>query len=135
MLGEAQKAKQVGATRYCMGAAWPNPKERDMEALVAMVEGVKAVGMETCMTLGMLRPAQSESFAKAGLDYYNHNVDTSERYPALRDGYNCDSSGSNAINLDTAFRVKLASGSRLMTTFWALTTVSQLTDPSSNLTV
>ncbi|MBY5882393.1 biotin synthase BioB [Rhizobium leguminosarum bv. viciae] len=80
VLGEAQKAKQGGATRYCMGAAWRNPKERDMEALVAMVEGVKALGMETCMTLGMLTPAQSESFAKAGLDYYNHNVDTSERY-------------------------------------------------------
>lgn len=80
VLGEAQKAKQGGATRYCMGAAWRNPKERDMEALVAMVEGVKALGMETCMTLGMLTPAQSESFAEAGLDYYNHNVDTSERY-------------------------------------------------------
>ncbi|WP_184379964.1 biotin synthase BioB [Rhizobium sp. BK619] len=80
VLGEAQKAKQGGATRYCMGAAWRNPKERDMEALVAMVEGVKALGMETCMTLGMLTPEQSESFAEAGLDYYNHNVDTSERY-------------------------------------------------------
>ncbi|NKL65512.1 biotin synthase BioB [Rhizobium leguminosarum bv. viciae] len=80
VLAEARKAKEGGATRYCMGAAWRNPKERDMEALVAMVEGVKALGMETCMTLGMLTQAQSESFAKAGLDYYNHNVDTSERY-------------------------------------------------------
>lgn len=80
VLGEAQKAREGGATRYCMGAAWRNPKERDMEALVAMVEGVKALGMETCMTLGMLTPAQSERFAEAGLDYYNHNVDTSERY-------------------------------------------------------
>jgi biotin synthase len=80
VLGEARRAREGGATRYCMGAAWRNPKERDMEALVAMVEGVKALGMETCMTLGMLTPAQSERFAEAGLDYYNHNVDTSERY-------------------------------------------------------
>jgi biotin synthase len=80
VLGEARRAREGGATRYCMGAAWRNPKERDMEALVAMVEGVKALGMETCMTLGMLTPAQSERFAEAGLDYYNHNVDTSKRY-------------------------------------------------------
>lgn len=77
---EARKAKDGGATRYCMGAAWRNPKERDMEALVAMVEGVKALGMETCMTLGMLTPDQCEKLADAGLDYYNHNVDTSKRY-------------------------------------------------------
>ncbi|TBB15038.1 biotin synthase BioB (plasmid) [Rhizobium ruizarguesonis] len=80
VLGEARKAKEGGATRYCMGAAWRNPKERDIEALAAMVEGVKALGMETCMTLGMLSPEQSEKLAEAGLDYYNHNIDTSERY-------------------------------------------------------
>lgn len=80
VLTEARKAKEGGATRYCMGAAWRNPKDRDMEALVAMVEGVKALGMETCMTLGMLTPEQSGTLADAGLDYYNHNVDTSERY-------------------------------------------------------
>ncbi|PZU63003.1 MAG: biotin synthase BioB, partial [Rhizobium sp.] len=80
VLAEARKAKEGGATRYCMGAAWRNPKERDMEAVVAMVEGVKALGMETCMTLGMLTPEQSERLADAGLDYYNHNVDTSERF-------------------------------------------------------
>ncbi|MBB3610749.1 biotin synthase [Rhizobium sp. BK602] len=80
VLAEARKARDGGATRYCMGAAWRNPKERDMEALAAMVEGVKALGMETCMTLGMLTPAQSERLADAGLDYYNHNIDTSERY-------------------------------------------------------
>ena len=80
VLTEAKKARDGGATRYCMGAAWRNPKDRDMEALAAMVEGVKALGMETCMTLGMLTPAQSTRLAKAGLDYYNHNVDTSERY-------------------------------------------------------
>lgn len=80
VLTEARKARDGGATRYCMGAAWRNPKERDMEALVAMVEGVKALGMETCMTLGMLTQEQSGKLAGAGLDYYNHNIDTSERY-------------------------------------------------------
>jgi biotin synthase len=80
VLAEAQTARKGGATRYCMGAAWRNPKDRDMDALAAMVEGVRALGMETCMTLGMLTPEQSARFADAGLDYYNHNVDTSERY-------------------------------------------------------
>ncbi|AYG66057.1 biotin synthase BioB [Rhizobium sp. CCGE531] len=80
VLTEARKAKEGGATRYCMGAAWRNPKDRDMEALIAMVEGVRAMGMETCMTLGMLTPEQSARLAEAGLDYYNHNIDTSERY-------------------------------------------------------
>jgi biotin synthase len=80
VLGEARKAKDAGATRYCMGAAWRSPKDRDMETLVAMVEGVKSLGMETCMTLGMLTDQQAHDFAKAGLDYYNHNIDTSERF-------------------------------------------------------
>ncbi len=80
VLGEARKAKDAGATRYCMGAAWRSPKDRDMDTLVAMVEGVKALGMETCMTLGMLTDQQAHDFAKAGLDYYNHNIDTSERF-------------------------------------------------------
>jgi biotin synthase len=80
VLSEARKAREGGATRYCMGAAWRNPKDRDMDALVAMVEGVRALGMETCMTLGMLTPDQSARLADAGLDYYNHNIDTSERY-------------------------------------------------------
>ncbi len=80
VLAEAVKAKEGGATRYCMGAAWRNPKDRDMDALVAMVKGVRALGMETCMTLGMLTPDQSARLADAGLDYYNHNVDTSEHF-------------------------------------------------------
>ncbi|MCL8000101.1 biotin synthase BioB [Brucella sp. 21LCYQ03] len=84
VLTQAQKAKDEGATRFCMGAAWRSPKDRDMETLVAMVESVKALGMETCMTLGMLTEVQAEGFAKAGLDYYNHNIDTSERfYPEI----------------------------------------------------
>ncbi|APG92122.1 biotin synthase [Sinorhizobium americanum] len=80
VIAEAREAKDGGATRYCMGAAWRSPKERDMEAIVAMVRGVKALGMETCMTLGMLSLSQTERLAGAGLDYYNHNVDTSERF-------------------------------------------------------
>lgn len=80
VLAEARKAKAAGATRYCMGAAWRSPKERDMDAVLAMVEGVKAMGMETCMTLGMLDESQVFRLKEAGLDYYNHNIDTSERY-------------------------------------------------------
>ena len=80
VIEEAKKAKAQGATRYCMGAAWRSPKNRDMEAVTAMVEGVKALGMETCMTLGMLSDGDVLKLKDAGLDYYNHNIDTSERY-------------------------------------------------------
>ena len=80
VLAEARKAKEGGATRYCMGAAWRSPKDRDMDTIVAMVEGVRELGMETCMTLGMLSPSQAARFGNAGLDYYNHNIDTSERF-------------------------------------------------------
>ncbi|RVB31601.1 biotin synthase BioB, partial [Mesorhizobium sp. M7A.F.Ca.CA.001.07.2.1] len=80
VIDEAAKARDGGATRYCMGAAWRIPKERDMDVVVAMIEGVKALGMETCMTLGMLDLEQAARLKQAGLDYYNHNIDTSERY-------------------------------------------------------
>ena len=81
VLQSAARAKDQGSTRFCMGAAWRNPKDRDMPAIVEIVKGVRALGMETCMTLGMLTPAQAEQLAEAGLDYYNHNIDTSpERY-------------------------------------------------------
>lgn len=80
VIAEARTARAVGATRYCMGAAWRSPKDRDMEAVVAMVKGVKALGMETCVTLGMLDRHQALELKEAGLDYYNHNIDTSERY-------------------------------------------------------
>ncbi|MGC6399170.1 biotin synthase BioB [Sphingomonas sp. FW199] len=81
VLQSAAQAKDHGSTRFCMGAAWRNPKDRDMPAIVEMVKGVRAMGMETCMTLGMLTPAQAAMLADAGLDYYNHNIDTSpERY-------------------------------------------------------
>ena len=77
VLAAAAEAKASGSQRFCMGAAWRNPKDRDMGAVVAMVEGVKAMGLETCMTLGMLAPHQAQQLAHAGLDYYNHNIDTS----------------------------------------------------------
>lgn len=80
VLAEARKAKATGATRYCMGAAWRSPKDRDMAAVIAMVSGVKQLGLETCMTLGMLSAGQAVQLKDAGLDYYNHNLDTSERY-------------------------------------------------------
>ncbi|MFT8730307.1 MAG: biotin synthase BioB [Acetobacter fabarum] len=80
VLAEAKKAKAAGASRFCMGAAWRTPKERDMETVCAMIEGVKELGMETCVTLGMLDDSQAQRLKKAGLDFYNHNIDTSPEY-------------------------------------------------------
>ncbi|AWF33390.1 biotin synthase (plasmid) [Klebsiella oxytoca] len=80
VLETARKAKESGSTRFCMGAAWSNPHDRDMPYLVKMVEGVKALGMETCMTLGKLTKEQILSLADAGLDYYSHNLDTSPEF-------------------------------------------------------
>jgi biotin synthase len=81
VLQRAAEAKDAGSQRFCMGAAWRNPKDRDMDAIVQMIEGVRGMGMETCMTLGMLTPQQAQRLGAAGLDYYNHNIDTSpERY-------------------------------------------------------
>ncbi len=77
VLAAAAEAKANGSGRFCMGAAWRNPKERDMDALCGMVAGVKAMGLETCMTLGMLTKSQADRLSAAGLDYYNHNIDTS----------------------------------------------------------
>lgn len=77
VLQAAAQAKDNGSTRFCMGAAWRNPKDRDMGTIVQMVQGVRQMGMETCMTLGMLTPDQAQQLAEAGLDYYNHNIDTS----------------------------------------------------------
>ena len=80
VLAEARAAKGAGASRFCMGAAWRSPKDRDLDAVCAMVEGVKALGLETCATLGMLTPDQAQRLKTAGLDYYNHNLDTSPEY-------------------------------------------------------
>ncbi len=101
VINEAKKAKAAGATRYCMGAAWRSPKARDMDTVVAMVEGVKGLGMETCMTLGMLTDDDIVRLRDAGLDYYNHNVDTSEAY------YNkVITTRTYADRLDTLARVR-----------------------------
>ena len=103
VLNEARKAKAAGATRYCMGAAWRSPKERDMPGVLAMVRGVKAMGLETCMTLGMLSDDQAAQLREAGLDYYNHNIDTSERYYS-----EVITSRTFADRLDTLDRVRAA---------------------------
>ena len=76
----AQAAKEAGATRFCMGAAWRGPKDKDIGAVAEMVREVKALGMETCVTLGMLKPGQAEQLKDAGLDYYNHNLDTAAEF-------------------------------------------------------
>ncbi|WP_028968216.1 biotin synthase BioB [Spongiibacter tropicus] len=80
VLSEARAAKAQGSTRFCMGAAWRSPKKKDMPYVTAMVRGVKEMGLETCMTLGMLSGEQAQELAEAGLDYYNHNLDTSPEY-------------------------------------------------------
>jgi biotin synthase len=80
VLQQANAAKEKGATRFCMGAAWRQPKQKDLEKVMAMVEAVKETGMETCVTLGMLSSEQAKDLKNAGLDYYNHNLDTSPEY-------------------------------------------------------
>ncbi|HYQ91123.1 MAG TPA: biotin synthase BioB, partial [Candidatus Competibacteraceae bacterium] len=80
VLAAARRARSNGATRFCMGAAWRSPKDRDLDQVVEMVKGVKAVGLETCLTLGMLTDRQARRLKEAGLDYYNHNLDTSPEF-------------------------------------------------------
>ncbi|WP_437441266.1 biotin synthase BioB [Sphingomonas morindae] len=103
VLAAAREAKAAGSGRFCMGAAWRSPKERDMPALLDMVSKVKALGLETCMTLGMLETDQAERLAAAGLDYYNHNIDTSpEKYGEII------TTRSFQDRLDTLDRVRAA---------------------------
>jgi biotin synthase len=103
VLQRAAQAADQGSTRFCMGAAWRNPKDRDMPAIIEMVKGVRAMGMETCMTLGMLTPAQADMLSDAGLDYYNHNIDTSpERYDQVITTRTMDD------RLDTLSNVRMA---------------------------
>ena len=84
VLAAARQARDKGASRFCMGAAWRNPKDKDLDAVIRMVESVKALGLETCLTLGMLKPGQAERLKEAGLDFYNHNLDTdAEYYPKI----------------------------------------------------
>lgn len=80
VIEDAKRAKAGGASRYCMGAAWSRPKDRDMDAICAMIEGVKGLGLESCMTLGMLDDGHVARLKDAGLDYYNHNIDTGEEF-------------------------------------------------------
>jgi biotin synthase len=80
VLAEARAAKSAGASRFCMGAAWRSPKDRDLEQVCEMVEAVKGLGLETCATLGMLTAAQARKLKRSGLDYYNHNLDTSPEF-------------------------------------------------------
>jgi len=80
VLEAAQKAKEAGASRFCMGAAWRAPKDRDITKVAELIEAVKGLGLETCVTLGMLKPQQARQLKDAGLDYYNHNLDTSPEY-------------------------------------------------------
>lgn len=80
VLESAKAAKRNGATRFCMGAAWRGPKDRDLQKILPMIEGVRNLGLETCVTLGMLKPGQAERLREAGLDYYNHNLDTSPEF-------------------------------------------------------
>ena len=80
VLVAAQKAKDMGSTRFCLGAAWRGPRDEDLERVVEMVKGVKALGLESCVTLGLLKEHQAVRLKEAGLDFYNHNVDTSESF-------------------------------------------------------
>ena len=80
VVAKAKIARDAGATRFCMGAAYRNPKDKDLDQIIGMIQGVRELGMETCATLGMLTPAQAKKLADAGLDYYNHNIDTSAEY-------------------------------------------------------
>jgi biotin synthase len=80
VVAAARNAKQSGATRFCMGAAWRSPKQRDLDKVIAMVKAVRGMGLETCATLGMLKAGQAEQLKDAGLDYYNHNIDTAPEY-------------------------------------------------------
>src|SRR5205085_11213367 len=103
VLAAARAAKAHGATRFCMGAAWRGPKERDLDAVLSMVRAVKAMGLETCTTLGMLKEGQAEQLRDAGLDYYNHNLDT-----APEDYANVISTRDYQDRLDTLERVRSA---------------------------
>lgn len=103
VLATARRAKELGSTRFCMGAAWRSPPAKDMPKVVALIEAIKGIGMETCMTLGMLDADQAQQLKDAGLDYYNHNLDTSpEHYP------NITSTRTYQDRLDTLTHVREA---------------------------
>jgi len=103
VLREARAAREAGASRFCMGAAWRSPKDREVEDVCAMVEGVKALGLETCATLGMLTAAQARRLKAAGLDYYNHNLDSAPEFYG-----NIITTRTYADRLETLERVRAA---------------------------
>ncbi|MDR2240492.1 MAG: biotin synthase BioB [Zoogloeaceae bacterium] len=99
----ARAAKEKGATRFCMGAAWRGPKEKDLEQVIEMIRAVKALGLETCVTLGLLKEGQAEKLKAAGLDYYNHNLDTAPEFYG-----NIVTTHSQADRVDTLRRAREA---------------------------
>lgn len=103
VLAAAKAAKESGASRFCMGAAWRGPKQRDLEPVLKMIEEVKALGLETCATLGMLKEGQAEQLKEAGLDYYNHNLDTAAEFYA-----NVITTHSQQDRIDTIGEVRKA---------------------------
>jgi biotin synthase len=103
VVAAAKAAKAKGASRFCMGAAWRGPKEKDLEPVLEMIREVKALGMQTCVTLGMLKDGQAEKLADAGLDYYNHNLDTAAEFYA-----NVISTHTQQDRIDTIGEVRKA---------------------------
>lgn len=110
VLAAARAAKEKGASRFCMGAAWRNPKEKDLDAVIDMVSAVKALGLETCLTLGMLKPGQAERLKEAGLDFYNHNLDTAPEYYAEIVSTHCYEDRLDTIDQVRAAGIRICSG-------------------------
>lgn len=110
VLAAARAAKEKGASRFCMGAAWRNPKDKDLDAVIEMVSAVKALGLETCLTLGMLKPGQAERLKEAGLDFYNHNLDTAPEYYAEIVSTHCYQDRLDTIDQVRAAGIRICSG-------------------------
>lgn len=110
VLAAAEEARAKGASRFCMGAAWRNPKEKDLDAVIDMVRAVKAMGLETCLTLGMLKPGQAERLKEAGLDFYNHNLDTAPEYYTRIVSTHCYEDRLDTIDQVRAAGIKICSG-------------------------
>jgi biotin synthase len=110
VLAAAREAKEKGASRFCMGAAWRNPKDKDLDAVIEMVGAVKALGLETCLTLGMLKPGQAQHLKEAGLDFYNHNLDTAPEYYAEIVSTHCYQDRLETIDQVRAAGIKICSG-------------------------
>lgn len=110
VLTAAREAREKGASRFCMGAAWRNPKDKDLDAVIEMVRSVKALGLETCLTLGMLKPGQAERLKEAGLDFYNHNLDTAPEYYAEIVSTHCHEDRLDTLDQVRAAGIKICSG-------------------------